>query len=205
MQTLNLPEHLLKKQSVTDIVLDTTGLKVYGVGERRAKRYGGSSHWKKLPLSMDLGTKKIILAEVTGPYKHDTTLLEKSLKKSNRKKGSVLIDGIADMASCYGLSKRYGKQLLTLPRSGAIIREGPNYITRNQAIRSIQGFGGDRLARSIWSKLSGYSQSALIESQISRWKRLYGGSLKSRTEIRMQKEVQIKAWLINKLIDQESR
>ena len=33
MQKIRSPKLLLKKQSVTDVVLDTTGLKVYGRGE----------------------------------------------------------------------------------------------------------------------------------------------------------------------------
>lgn len=205
MQKLKLPEDLVKRQSVTDIVLDTTGLKVYGTGEWRKKRYGGSSKWKKLHISMDLETGKIVLAEITDPYEHDTIFLEKSLRKSSQKKGKVLIDGIADTKKSYTTCKDYGKQLLTPPRSGAAIREGPEYEERNQVIQVIRGLGGDLTARSIWSKLSGYSRRALVESLISRWKRLYGGALKSRTNIRMEKEVQIKAWLINKLIDQESR
>ena len=143
---------------------------------------------------MDLGTGKILLAEATGPYQHDTTLLEKSLRKANRRKGNGLIDGIADLEKCYSLSKRDGKQLLTPPRSGAVIREGPENSSRNQAVQIIKGLGGDALARSIWSKLSGSCRRALIESLRSRWKRLYGGTLKSRTENRVQKEVQIKAW-----------
>ncbi len=69
----------------------------------------------------------------------------------------------------------------------------------------IKGLGGDELAKAIWSKLSGYSRRVLVESLICRWKRLYRGALESRTEIRMQKEIQIKAWLISKVIDQESR
>ncbi|MCL6756050.1 MAG: hypothetical protein M3A24_02650 [Candidatus Rhabdochlamydia oedothoracis] len=38
MKGLKLPEELLRKEEVTDIVLDTTGLKTYGEGESR----GGS-------------------------------------------------------------------------------------------------------------------------------------------------------------------
>ena len=41
MKTLNLPTELLQKRNVTDIALDTTGLKVYGEGEWRAEKYGG--------------------------------------------------------------------------------------------------------------------------------------------------------------------
>src|SRR6185436_2561544 len=75
MKTLSLPQKLLEKRQVTDIVLDTTGLKIYGAGEWRAKRYGGKARWRKLHLAMDLKTGKLTMAEVTDEYKHDTTYL----------------------------------------------------------------------------------------------------------------------------------
>ena len=203
MKTLVLPPNTCKKRAVTDIVLDTTGLKVYGVGEWRAKKYGGRSRWKKLHIAINLRTGKIIHSEATSPYKHDTELLEKILQKGNRRKGKLLIDGIGDSQKCYALARRYNKQLLTPPRTGAIIRAGPEMEERNDAIRIIKGLGGDLLARTIWAKFTDYSKRALIESTISRWKRLYGASLKSQTAERIQKEVEIKSYLINKMIDQE--
>jgi Transposase DDE domain len=48
MKTLRLPTELLKKNNVTDVVLDTIGLKVYGESEWRAEKYGGKKAWKKL-------------------------------------------------------------------------------------------------------------------------------------------------------------
>jgi len=86
---------------VTDIVLDTTGLKIYGAGQWRAKRYGGKARWRKLHLAMDLKTGKLILAEASEEYKHDTTYLEKALKEADLRKGKILIDGIADSQRCY--------------------------------------------------------------------------------------------------------
>lgn len=201
MKTLPLPAHLVAKRNVTDIVLDTTGLKIYGEGEWRAERYGGKKRWKKLHLALDAESGKLVLAEITNEYVHDTEHLEKALKRANRLKGKVLIDGIADSGKCYDLSQRYNKRLLTLPKRGAIIRKEPVYEERNNAVKTIHGLGNDRVARSIWAKLVGYNRRVIIESMMARWKNLYGGSLKSRCEQRKEVEVQLKAMMINMIID----
>ncbi len=202
MKNLSLPQKFLEKKGVTDIVLDTTGLKIYGAGEWRAKRYGGKARWRKLHLAMDLRTGKLTLAEATDEYKHDTTYLEKALKETSPRKGKILIDGIADSQRCYELAQKHNKELITPPKRGAIIREEPCYKKRNEAVQVIQGLGGDRLARSIWGKLVGYNRRVEIESMIARWKGLYGGQLRSRTEERIIKEVKIKAFMINEMIEE---
>ncbi|KAF3363313.1 hypothetical protein PHSC3_000066 [Chlamydiales bacterium STE3] len=51
MKTLSPLSELLQRKDVTDIVLDTTGLKVYGAGEWRAKKYKSKRRWKKLHLN----------------------------------------------------------------------------------------------------------------------------------------------------------
>jgi len=204
MKSLSLPQKLLEKRGVTDIVLDTTGLKVYGAGQWRAKRYRGKARWSKLHLAIDLKTGKLILAEATDEHKHDTTYLEKALEKSNQKKGKVLLDGVGDSQRCYELAQRHYKELITPPKQGAILRQEKCYRRRNEAVQAIRGLGGDRLARSIWGKLVGYNRRVEIESLIARWKRLYGGELKSRTEERIGKEVKIKAMMINAMIDKQT-
>jgi hypothetical protein len=93
---LSLPEKLLEQKGATDIFLDTTGLKIYGAGEWRAKRYGGKARWKKFHLAMDLTTGKLTLAEVTDAYNHDITYIEKAFKESDLRKGKILIDEISD-------------------------------------------------------------------------------------------------------------
>jgi hypothetical protein len=117
MKRLQLPAKLISKKGVTDIVLDTTGLKIYGEGEWRAEKYGGKKRWKKLHLALDLKSGKLLLAEITDEHVHDTTYLEEALKRSTRRKGKVLIDGIADSRRCYYLSRRYNKALLTPPKN----------------------------------------------------------------------------------------
>jgi hypothetical protein len=58
MKRLQLPAKLISKKGVTDIVLDTTGLKIYGEGEWRAEKYGGKKRWKKLHLALDLKSRQ---------------------------------------------------------------------------------------------------------------------------------------------------
>lgn len=202
MKSLSLPQKLLSKKGVTDIVLDTSGLKVYGAGEWRAKKYGGKARWIKIHLAIDPKTGKLMLAEATDETKHDTTYLEKALKEANRRRGRVLIDGIGDSRRCYELAKRYNKELITPPKKGAIIRREECYGKRNEAIKIIRGLGGDKLAKSIWGKLVGYNRRVVIESSIARWKGMYGGSMRSRSEERILKEVKMKALMINEMIEQ---
>jgi len=201
MKGLSLPKELLDKREVTDIVLDTTGLKAYGEGEWLAEKYGGKKSWRKLHLVLDLESGKLILAEVTSEHVHDTTYLEKALKSSNRRKGKVLIDGIADSKKCYEIAGKYNKHLLTPPKRGAVLRKEKGYEKRNEAVKIVRGLGGDLLAKSIWGKLVGYNQRVVAESMMSRWKRLYGGSLRSHSEERKKVEVTLKAMMINEMID----
>jgi len=202
MRSIKLPQELMNKKNVTDLVLDTTGLKIYGEGEWCAKRYGGKSKWVKLHVGIDQKSSKLVLAEATQENIHDTACLEKALKHCNSRKGKVLFDGIADSRGCYEICRRHNKELLTPPNRKAVLRQEADCRLRNDALRIIKGFGGDELARSIWSKLTGYSRRSEIESTIARWKKLLGGEMKSRGLERIKKEVTIKAIIINEMIDQ---
>ena len=203
MRSIQLPEEFMDKKQITDLVLDTTGLKAYGEGEWCAKRYGGKSKWIKLHIGIDQKSGKVILAKVTQEHVHDTAYLEEALRRCNRKRGKVLFDGIADSKRCYEICRRHNKKLLTPPSRAAVLRRDPEYRLRNEALRLIKGLGGDELARSIWSKLTGYSRRNEIESLIARWKRLLGERVKSKTLDRIEKEAILKAIILNQLIDQK--
>ena len=202
MKSIELPEKLLNRKGTTDLVFDTTGLKIYGEGEWCKKRYGGRAKWVKLHVGIDPQTGKLVMAKMTEDHVHDTTLLEEALKQCNQRKGRVLFDGIADSKKCYELCRKYNKELLTPPSRKAVLRPEPEYRLRNDAIRIIRGLGGDELARSIWAKLTGYSRRSQVESTIARWKTLLGGNLRSRGLERMEKEVMLKAMILNEMVDQ---
>ena len=52
-----------------------------------------------------------------------------------------------------------------------------------------------------WQKASGYGWRALVESDVSRWKRVIGDGLRSRTDGRQETEVAIAASALNRMLD----
>ena len=52
-----------------------------------------------------------------------------------------------------------------------------------------------------WQRASGYGWRALVESDISRWKRVIGDRLRSRTDGRQATEVAIAADVLNRMLD----
>jgi hypothetical protein len=52
-----------------------------------------------------------------------------------------------------------------------------------------------------WQRASGYSWRALVESDISRWKRVVGDGLRFQTDERQATEVAIAANMLNRMLD----
>ena len=52
-----------------------------------------------------------------------------------------------------------------------------------------------------WQRASGYNWRALVESDVSRWKRVIGDGLRSRTDGRQETEVAIAAAALNRMLD----
>lgn len=203
MKLLSLSKHFLKRRQVTDIIIDTTGLKVYGAGEWRGHRYGSQRRWKKLHLALEPKSGKLVFAKMTNEHVHDTQYIDEILEHMNRRPGRVLFDSIADSRRCYGAAQKYNKRLLTPPKQGAVLRSETEFESRNDAIKIIHGLGGKKRAKSLWGKLVGYSRRAVIESMIARWKQLFGGRLRSHCNERRKVEVHLKSMMINHMISQE--
>ena len=67
---------------------------------------------------------------------------------------------------------------------------------------------GDRHLRLIaergrmgWQRASGYNDRALVEADISRWKRVIGDGLRSRTDGRQDTEVAVAADALNRMLE----
>ena len=170
MKKLQIPPHILYKQGVTDIVFDTTGVRVYLSGEWKKENYGGRRRWKKIHLGINLKTKEIIFAKATNEHTHDL----------------------------YDLAAEHQKDLLTPPRRGASPFTGAK--SRREHVNLIRLLGGDNEARSIWAKLTGYNQRSHIEGAFSRWKRTFGENLGSRADTTIDSEIYVKSLILNKMM-----
>jgi hypothetical protein len=67
---------------------------------------------------------------------------------------------------------------------------------RDRHLKAIAEYG-----RMGWQKASGYNWRALVEADISRWKRVIGDGLRSRTDGRQASEVAIAVGALNRMLE----
>ncbi len=72
------------KGNITDIVVDSTGLKVYGEGEWKVRKHGTGKHrtWMKMHLAVDETTQQIQAVTLTTNAKY--FICKKDGKPTNR-------------------------------------------------------------------------------------------------------------------------
>jgi len=200
MQKITLPTHLKKGVRITDIVLDSTGLKVYGEGEWKRKKHGigGKRTWRKLHLAINAENQEIVFSKITREYKPDTTYIPEIIQGRKGMK-RFLIDGVGDKSWLYKMFSEKNICLVTPPQRNAKLRKESWLAERNKAILAIKTLGNDAVARTIWSKFSGYNKRVTVESAIAHWKRLFGPALQSRNQQNQDLEIALKSSILNKM------
>lgn len=103
---LDIPKLAAKKNSekiVTDVVIDSTGIKVYGEGEWKVRTHGVGKRrtWRKLHLAIDPQTGEIIAEELTENDQGDSEELPGLLDQVEKPVGQVIADGAYDAKTCY--------------------------------------------------------------------------------------------------------
>ena len=94
MKKIILPSHLQKGIKVTDVVLDTTGLKVFGEGEWKVKKHGTAVRRtsRKLHLAVNADTQEILFSKISKEHSPDTTFISEIIKSRKGMK-NFLLDG----------------------------------------------------------------------------------------------------------------
>jgi hypothetical protein len=195
---LNLPR--LSATRPHTIIIDSSGIKVLGEGEWKVKVHGKGRprKWIKLHLAIDAKTQEIVAALTTDSAMGDPTAFPVLFAQINRRVKKVVADGAYDSGDIRDLIKKQGGTALIPPPKNGVC----NGIDadRDQAVLDIRALGGDKIARSIWGKLTGYSRRALVETTFSRYKKMFGEKAFSRTHERQIVENGLKCFLMNKMI-----
>ncbi|MGY3892703.1 IS5 family transposase, partial [Aeromonas enterica] len=86
------------KGKVTDLVIDSTGLKVFGEGEWKVRKHGHDKRrvWRKLHLAVDPASHNIVAAEASLENIHDAEVLPTLFNPLRRALGTVYADGAYD-------------------------------------------------------------------------------------------------------------
>ena len=182
------------KGRITDLVIDSTGLKVFGEGEWKVRKHGAEKRrvWRKLHLAVDPVTHDIVAAEVSLENVHDAEVLPTLLNPLRRKLGRVYADGAYDSKASHQLISRKGATACIPPRKNAGLWEKGH--PRNEAVLVMRKEG---LAH--WKKISGYHRRSLAETAMYRFKQLLGGESVCVTTMAKVGEVMAYVSAINKL------
>jgi hypothetical protein len=186
----------IKSKAPRDIVLDSTGLKVYGEGEWKVRMHGISKRrtWRKLHLGIDAQTQEVVCAVMSTNDVQDFEVFENLLTQVEEGGiNRVCADGIYDVKHCYEFCHKRGIQYLTPPRKGAVFSKLEHLTQRNAALQSIQEKG---LLN--WKLGSGYSRRSLAETGMFRFKQTFSDKLKGRLIQSQAKEAFIKCTMLNR-------
>ncbi len=154
--------------------------------------------WLKLHVALDEDTQEVVAESLTDSNISDSSVVEDLLDQINGKIDEVKADGAYDKQKCRtSIKKRGAKPIIPPPRNAKVRYDRAE---RDNAALEIMGLGNDERARSLWGKLTGYSRRVLVETFFSRYKRLFGGRLFSKTYERQRVENSLKLQILNAMI-----
>jgi hypothetical protein len=185
-----------------NIVVDSSGAKVYGEGEWKVKKHGWCKHrtWRKFHLGIDPKTKRIKAAEMTGNDTADCEMLETLLKQVNNPIDYAFADGGYDRRVCYDVLKELGIMAVIPPQKNAKIWQHGNSKSpshaRDDNLRRIREIG-----RTAWKEESSYHSRSLAENGMFRFKTIFGERLSARNYDNQRTEVLLKCKILNQLTD----
>jgi len=200
---INLP--LSKKRSSKEgmhVVVDSTGLKVFGEGEWKVRQHGWCKHrrWRKLHLAVDASSHLIEAVVLSSNDFKDSELLPDLLDSIDEQLATVSGDGGYDSKDNYELVCKRGAKPLIPPRKDAVISQHGNChkppAARDEVIRDIRRAG----SRKTWKKQSGYHRRSLSETAMYRFKTAFGDRLRARTFDNQSVETFIKCSALNKMM-----
>lgn len=189
-----------KKGDKKYIVIDSTGLKVYGEGEWKVRQYGWSKYrtWMKIHVAVDEDTAMIESCVTTTNKIDDAAMVKPLLEQIKATVDKIGADGAYDKRKVYKeLAKRKIKPIIP-PRKGARIEKHGNQqgqpLARDKNIRAIRKFG-----RKQWKQKTNYHRRNTAENTMYRYKLIFGGKLNSRIIQQQEMEVKIKCKILNKM------
>ena len=113
---------LLTKRKITDIVIDSTGLKVYGEGEWKVRQHGYSKRrtWRKLHLAVCPDSHEIVYEVITDNKTPDSEVYPKFIEKAPKSIERTYGDGAYDKEKCYRANHKHGSKPIIPPQKNGL-------------------------------------------------------------------------------------
>jgi len=180
------------------LVVDSTGLKIYGEGEWKVRQHGWTKRrtWRKLHLAIDSATQEITAAVLTAATAPDAPVLPELLRQTAEPIRQVAADGAYDTIESHLHITERQAQAVIPPRENAVRWAGdsPPVQSRNGILTRIAQLG---LAG--WKKTSGYHRRSLAETAMFRHKTIFGGKLTARLLESQRPEALLRCAILNRM------
>lgn len=187
-----------KKSGNLDIVVDSTGLKVYGEGEWKVRKHGYTKRrtWRKLHLAVDPKTNLIHACDLTGNDVDDAAQVEELLGNVEGEITTFCGDGAYDRNHIWNLLEEKGIDAIIPPRKNANYwLDGDGELIEHQRNRILEWI--DLLGSKWWKEKFGYHKRSLSETAMYRFKTIFGSELYSRKFKKQAIEAKLKIKIIN--------
>lgn len=178
-------EVVLPRRSKTEplhIVVDSTGIKVYGEGEWKVRQHGVSRRrtWRKLHIGVDEATREFVAVVVSTNSFKDSQILPDLLEQVADEIKQVSADGAYDSRNCYDAIRAREARAAIPPQKRARIWQHGNTKAerhiRDENLRAIR-----RVGRAAWKRESNYHRRSLAETQVFRVKMIFTEHVRARS------------------------
>ena len=184
------------------LVLDSTGMKIYGEGEWKVRKHGYSKRrtWRKLHLGADPDSGEIQTVLLTANSISDDAVVKDMLEKIEQTLLSCAADGAYDKRKVYDALNGHSPDvdILIPPRKNARIWQHGNskqeHLKRDENLRYIRKYG-----RKQWKEDSGYHIRSLAETILFRLKIIFGDTLSARLLETQSTQTLIRCLALNKM------
>jgi hypothetical protein len=203
---LGLVKRLLSEP--VHLVIDSSGLKIYGEGEWKVRQHGVSKRrtWRKLHLAVDEQTGQILAHRLTDKDTDDASQLPdlvQQVQQTGIKVSKTGADGSYDTFDTYQYLIKAEIEPIIPPRMNAawwvdqhdVLLDHP----RNRALQEIDQ-GGLNASRKQWKTDSGYHRRSKAENAFFRWKTIHGPGMDARKSNNQQTEAAVKVAVLNRFI-----
>lgn len=188
------------KSGARHVVVDSTGIKIYGEGEWKTRQHGVSKRrtWRKLHLAIDEGSGEILMGEVTTNDYGDCEILESLLEGIEGEIDQVSADGGYDTFECHESIKKRGAKAAIPPQKNAQPTHGRGELAEHPRDKILERI--EEVGRKGWKEESDYHRRSMAENTMYRLKVTFGGKVSSRDFDNQAVELFIQCAALNRMI-----
>jgi transposase len=185
-----------KPNSAIDLVIDSSGLAIFGEGEWAAAKHGGRGiqGWKTFHLGVDQ-TGVIVAQALTDANADDATTGIDLIDNVDAEIKTVIGDSAYDTRPFYAALADRGARAVVPPIRTATT-EGHGWSQRDRTVRRVA-----RVGRRQWKKESGYHRQGRAENAFFRLKSIIGDRLRARGADAHRVEVRLACDMLNRMTD----